>query len=66
LGELSRNLQIYHKIQNINGLNQKKSSKIFIEKECGDLFFAFTCLANSLGINLEAALLNTLKKYKSR
>ena len=66
LGELSRSLQVFHNIR--NETVSHKSSETFnsVEEECGDIFFALLCLTNSLDINLETSLLNTLKKYKQR
>ena len=66
LGELSRALQVFYEVRDSQSLKQKKTRKMLIEEECGDLFFALICLTNSLGINLETALLKTLKKYESR
>ena len=66
LGELSRALQAFYDVRGLPYNNQKKTRETLIEEECGDHFFALVCLSNSLGINLEAALLKTLKKYKSR
>jgi NTP pyrophosphatase (non-canonical NTP hydrolase) len=65
LGELSHALQTFY---NIRGLreNKKESKEMLIEEECGDIFFALICLTNYMGINLETALFNTLKKYESR
>jgi NTP pyrophosphatase (non-canonical NTP hydrolase) len=34
--------------------------------EVGDAFFALACLANSTGVDLEAALNATLEKYRER
>jgi NTP pyrophosphatase (non-canonical NTP hydrolase) len=34
--------------------------------ELGDVFFAFVCLANSTGVDLEAALDGALGKYRER
>lgn len=66
LGELSRALQTFYDVRGFNSLKQKKTRGMLIEEECGDLFFALICLTNSFGINLETALLKTLKKYESR
>jgi NTP pyrophosphatase (non-canonical NTP hydrolase) len=66
LGELSRALQIFSEVRDFHSLEHKKTRKMLIEEECGDLFFALICLTNFLGINLETALLKTLKKYESR
>lgn len=35
-------------------------------REVGDLFFSLITLANLEGINLNSALLETIKKYKTR
>lgn len=66
LGELSRVLQIFTGIRPVKTFNRKNSIKESIEEETGDLLFALICLANSFGIDLEIAVMNTLKKYKSR
>ncbi|MFX0122693.1 MAG: MazG nucleotide pyrophosphohydrolase domain-containing protein [Candidatus Hodarchaeota archaeon] len=66
LGELSRALQTYYNVRSLIYEKQKKTKEMRIEEECGDLFFALICLTNFLGINLETALLKTLKKYESR
>ncbi|UCE13674.1 MAG: hypothetical protein JSV04_00530 [Candidatus Heimdallarchaeota archaeon] len=66
LGELSRSLQMFAGVRKISPQKYEKSMNLLIEEECGDLFFAMVCLTNSLGINLERALLNTLIKYESR
>jgi NTP pyrophosphatase (non-canonical NTP hydrolase) len=34
--------------------------------ELGDVFFSLTCLANSAGVDLEAALGEALSKYRQR
>ncbi len=34
--------------------------------ELGDALFALVCLANSTGVDLEAALVGTLEKYRER
>lgn len=36
------------------------------EDEMGDVFFSLACLANSTGVDLEAALQSSLDKYKER
>lgn len=36
------------------------------ESEMGDIIFSLTCIANSLGIDLEQALIGAMKKYQSR
>ncbi|MFX1518259.1 MAG: MazG nucleotide pyrophosphohydrolase domain-containing protein [Promethearchaeota archaeon] len=66
LGELSRSLQTFYNIRGLQRREQLKPKRTLVEEECGDLFFALICLANYLDINLETALFNTLKKYKSR
>lgn len=66
LGELSRALQTYSRIRDVDTSGKEKSVETLIEEECGDLFFALICLTNFLGINLETALLKSLAKYDSR
>lgn len=66
LGELSRVLQIFSGIRETKTSNQGESAKKTVEEETGDLFFSLICLTNSIGIDLEAALLRTLNKYSSR
>ncbi len=66
LGELSRVLQIYTGIKSELTFNRKNSIKESIEEEIGDLLFALICLANYFDIDLEIAVMNTLKKYKTR
>ncbi len=39
---------------------------VSIEEEIGDVFFALICLANKNSIDLEIAVLKTLKKYQNR
>ena len=36
------------------------------QDEIGDVFFSLVCLANSTGVDLEAALRGSLKKYEER
>jgi len=66
LGELSRSLQVFHNIR--ENSTSYESSETFnnVEEECGDILFALLCLTNSLDINLEKTLENTLKKYEER
>ena len=66
LGELSRALQIFTNIRNQQQTSESKNAIQSVEEESGDLLFALLCLTNSLNINLEEALLNTLKKYNHR
>ena len=66
LGELSRTLQEHFKIRSEQKKGQLKLDKMDIINETGDLFFSLICLTNFLEIDLEEALLNTLKKYSSR
>ncbi|UCG03012.1 MAG: hypothetical protein JSW11_03300 [Candidatus Heimdallarchaeota archaeon] len=66
LGELSHALQTYYGVRGLNSVKRKKPKEKLIKEECGDLFFALICLANSLDINLETALLKTMKKYDAR
>jgi len=35
-------------------------------EELGDVMFCLLCLANKTGVDLEAALINVLKKYRRR
>ena len=37
-----------------------------LESEMGDILFSLTCIANSLNIDLQAALVNVMKKYQKR
>lgn len=37
-----------------------------LESEMGDTFFSLTCIANSLNIDLQTALVNVMKKYQKR
>jgi NTP pyrophosphatase (non-canonical NTP hydrolase) len=66
LGELSRAIQLYSGVRKNYPLNQQNLALSPIEEECGDLFFSLVCLVNYFGIDLEAALIKTLKKYGSR
>lgn len=66
LGELSRALQIFSGIRENKISNQGERMKEKIEEETGDLFFSLICLTNSIGIDLEVALLKSLNKYSSR
>ncbi|MHA2243621.1 MAG: MazG nucleotide pyrophosphohydrolase domain-containing protein [Candidatus Hodarchaeales archaeon] len=66
LGELSRALQTYSRIRDVNTSGKEKSNEMLVEEECGDLFFALIYLTNFLGINLETALFKSLTKYDSR
>ncbi|MBR6504291.1 MAG: nucleotide pyrophosphohydrolase [Clostridia bacterium] len=36
------------------------------ESEIGDIVFSLTCIANSLEIDIEQALIGVMKKYQSR
>ena len=66
LGELSRGIQIFAGIRN-KGVSTDSPAMIQgIKEESGDLLFALLCLTNKFNIDLEKALLNTLKKYKQR
>ena len=61
LGELSKEI--------LKASNYGKSSYISNEKiklELGDVLFSLITLANSLDVNLEAALETVLKKYEKR
>ncbi len=66
LGELSRSLQVFHNIRGNSTSHESSETFSSVEEECGDIFFALLCLTNSLDINLEKTLSNTLKKYKQR
>ncbi len=66
LGELSRSLQVFHNVRDKSDSQRGETILSKVEEECGDLFFALLCLTNSLDINLENALLNTLEKYQHR
>ena len=66
LGELSRAIQSFAGIRN-KGVSTVSPDMIQnIEEESGDLLFALLCLTNKFHIDLEKALLNTLKKYRQR
>lgn len=62
LGELAR--EVNHSF----GPKRKKltENQSGIAEESGDIIFTLSCLANSLGIDLDAAFKQTLKKYSSR
>ncbi|MCE7745970.1 MAG: hypothetical protein GPJ52_12630 [Candidatus Heimdallarchaeota archaeon] len=61
LGEFSKELQIDA------GLHPGKStSKEKLEEEFGDLFFAVIALGRGLEIDIEKALMYTIKKYQTR
>jgi len=66
LGELSKSLQVFHNIRDKSISTRSSETFSKVEEECGDILFALLCLTNSLDINLEKTLLNTLKKYKQR
>ncbi len=66
LGELSRALQVFADIRDLQQTNESKITFQSIKEESGDLLFALLCLTNSLNINLDEALLNTLTKYEQR
>ena len=66
LGELSRVLQVYTGIRKNSNTILNNSFRELVEEETGDLLFALICLTNFLDIDLEIAVINTLKKYKSR
>ncbi|MFX0183882.1 MAG: MazG nucleotide pyrophosphohydrolase domain-containing protein [Candidatus Hodarchaeota archaeon] len=66
LGELSRALQIFSGIREIETSIQGKNVKKIIEEESGDLFFSLICLTNFISVDLETALIKTLNKYDSR
>ena len=61
IGELSKEI--------LKASNYGKSSYVSNEKiklELGDVLFSLITLANSLDVNLEAALETVLKKYEKR
>ena len=61
LGELSKEI--------LKASSYGESSYVFNEKiklELGDVLFSLITLANSLDVNLEAALETVLKKYEKR
>ena len=66
LGELSRSLQVFHNVRDNSNSLRSENSLMSIEEESGDILFALLCLTNSLNVNLEKTLLNTLEKYKYR
>ncbi|MHA1995632.1 MAG: MazG nucleotide pyrophosphohydrolase domain-containing protein [Candidatus Hodarchaeales archaeon] len=66
VGELSRAMQVFAGIREEGASTISPAMIQDIEEESGDLLFALLCLTNNFGINLEKALLNTLKKYKQR
>jgi NTP pyrophosphatase (non-canonical NTP hydrolase) len=66
LGELSRSLQVFHSVRDKSTSQRSEVTLSNVEEECGDLIFALLCLTNSLSINLEKTLLNSLEKFKHR
>lgn len=66
LGELSRSLQVFQNVRDSTNSPRSEESLSKVEEECGDILFALLCLTNSLDINLEKTLLNTLEKYQHR
>ncbi|MGM0845944.1 MAG: nucleotide pyrophosphohydrolase [Bacillota bacterium] len=62
MGELAREINHYH------GEKPKKSTEKenTIEEELGDIVFVVTCLANSLGIDLETAHDTVMHKFNTR
>ncbi|TYS18921.1 nucleotide pyrophosphohydrolase [Rossellomorea vietnamensis] len=62
MGELAREVNHYH------GEKPKKSTEEdnTIEEELGDILFVVTCLANSLGIDLETAHNTVMHKFNTR
>jgi NTP pyrophosphatase (non-canonical NTP hydrolase) len=66
LGELSRSLQVFHSVRDKSTSQRSEVTLSNVEEECGDIFFALLCLTNSLNINLEKTLLNTVEKYIRR
>ena len=66
LGELSKSLQKLHNLRGNLTSSKPENPLSKVEEECGDILFALLCLTNSLEINLEKTLLNTLEKYQHR
>ncbi|MHA2305935.1 MAG: MazG nucleotide pyrophosphohydrolase domain-containing protein [Candidatus Hodarchaeales archaeon] len=66
LGELSKILQFKEGIRRGVTPAKKNSLKELIEEELGDILFAMICLTNYYDIDLEIAVIKTLKKYTSR
>ncbi len=66
LGELSRAIQIFAGIRNTGASTVSPAMIQNIEEESGDLLFALLCLTNNFNVDLENALLNTLKKYREQ
>jgi NTP pyrophosphatase (non-canonical NTP hydrolase) len=66
LGELSRAVQGYAKIRTQKRIKQSKDTFQAVKEESGDLLFALLCLTNFFKIDLEEALLDTLRKYEQR
>jgi NTP pyrophosphatase (non-canonical NTP hydrolase) len=62
MGELAREINHYY------GEKPKKSTEKenTIEEELGDIQFVVTCLANSLGIDLEKAHYTVMNKFNTR
>ncbi|WP_409251164.1 nucleotide pyrophosphohydrolase [Bacillus sp. SCS-153A] len=62
MGELAREINHYH------GEKPKKKTEKenTIEEELGDIQFVVTCLANSLGIDLEQAHNRVMNKFNTR
>ncbi|MGF2616850.1 nucleotide pyrophosphohydrolase [Rossellomorea vietnamensis] len=62
MGELAREVNHYH------GEKPKKSTEKdnTIEDELGDILFVVTCLANSLGLDLEKAHNSVMHKFQTR
>lgn len=62
LGELAR------EVTHVHGPKKKKGSEApgSIEEELGDMLFVLTCLANSLGIDIEGAFVAVMAKYDRR
>jgi NTP pyrophosphatase (non-canonical NTP hydrolase) len=66
LGELSRAIQTSIGIRKKDLPSASSLMKYDIQEESGDLLFALICLTNYFGIDLEKAVLDTLKKYRTR
>jgi NTP pyrophosphatase (non-canonical NTP hydrolase) len=66
LGELSRSLQVFHRVRDKSTSQRSEVTLSDVEEECGDIIFALLCLTNSLNIDSENTLIKTLEKFKHR
>jgi len=62
VGELAR--EVSHRFG--PKVKKKSESKAELEDEIGDVIFALTCLANSLDLDIEKGMKNTLDKCYGR